>query len=194
MAEGRDYTDRELIALLRIGSPVAFNRLLDRYSSKIYRFSMSYLKDRYDAEEVVQEVFLKLWKIREELSPERPIDPLLFTIAKNGILNTIRKAKSEQAYLNYAALYPEKDILVDEELNFHELECAYLQAVNQLSPKRREIYKLSREKFLSNAEIADHLGISVKTVENQITSALAGIRRVLRSQGFSFLLFFELFT
>ncbi len=193
MAEGNDYTDSELVSLLRIGSSVAFRVLLDRYSSKLYRFSLSYLKSRCDAEEIVQEVFLKIWKIREELSPDKSFDSFLFTIAKNGILNTIRKEKSQKAYLNYSVLYPEKNVLIDEELNFHELERAYQQAVNQLSPKRREIFKLSREKFLSNAEIADHLGISVKTVENQMTSALTGIRHALRLQGFSLLLFFELF-
>lgn len=193
MAEGNDYTDQELVSLLRIGSSVAFKMLLDRYSSKIYRFSLSYLKNRYDAEETVQEVFLKIWKIREDLSPDKPFDSFLFTIAKNRILNNIRKQKSQKAYLNYSALYPGKDVLTDDELNFHELENAYESAVDQLSPKRKEIYRLSREKFLSNAEIADHLGISVKTVENQMTSALHKIRRTLRLHGFSFLLFFELF-
>jgi RNA polymerase sigma-70 factor (ECF subfamily) len=193
LADGKNNTDSELVALLKVGSSVAFNELLDRYSPKIYRFSLSYLKNRYDAEEIVQEVFLKIWKIREELSPERPFNSLLFTIAKNGILNAIRKAKSQQAYLNYSVLYPGENILVDEELNFHELEKAYEKAVEQLSPRQNEIYRLSRKKFLSNAEIAAHLGISVKTVENQMTSALAGIRHTLRSLGFSVLFILKVF-
>jgi RNA polymerase sigma-70 factor (ECF subfamily) len=193
LTERENYTDRELVALLNVGSPVAFNILLDRYSPRVYRFAMSYLKNRQDAEEIVQEVFLKIWKIKEELSPEKSLDSFLFTIAKNGILNTIRKARSQQAYLNYAVLYPEKKVLVDDELDFRELEKACKMAVDRLSPKRKEIYRLSREKFLSNAEIAAHLGISVKTVENQMTSALSEIRRTLRSLGFSFLFIFRLF-
>lgn len=193
MIEGKDYTDKELVSLLKAGSSEAFRILLDRYGSKLYRFSFSYLRNRYDAEEIVQEVFLKIWKIREELSPDKPFDSFLFTIAKNGILNTIRKEKSQKAYLDYSALYPGENILTDEELNFRELQNAYERAIDQLSPKRKEIYRLSREKFLSNTEIADHLGISVKTVENQMTSALAGIRQALRIQGFSLLLFFGLF-
>lgn len=193
MEEFRAYTDKELVRLLKEHSSFAFQRLLDRYSPKIYRFSLSYLKNKQDAEEIVQEVFLKIWKIREELSPEKPVDSFLFTIAKNGILNTIRKAKSERTYLNYSNLYPRESVLIDEELNFQELEKICQQAVDRLSPRRKEIYYLSREKHLSNAEIASQLGISVKTVENQMTSALAEIRRKLRSRGFSVLFFFELF-
>lgn len=193
MAGERYHTNEELVQFLKIGSTEAFGELMDRYSSRIYRFSMGYLKNRHDAEEIVQEVFLKIWKMREELLSDKSLDYLLFTIAKNGILNTIRKEKSQQAYLDYVSLHPGRNILVDDELNFRELQGAYEKAITQLSPKRREIFRLRKERFLSNAQIAAHLGVSVKTIENQMTSAIAAIRRSLRSQGFSFLLFFELF-
>ncbi len=189
LTEGKEYTDKELAGLLRLDSAVAFTILLDRYSSRLYRFSLSYLKNKEDAEEIVQEVFLKIWQIRQELSLDRPIEALLFTMAKNGILNTIRKQKSERTYLDYAALYPEKNILVDEEIDFRELEKVFRQAYEQLSPGRKEIFGLSRYQFLSNAEIAAKLGISIKTVENQMTAALAQIRRALHSKGFSLILF-----
>ena len=87
-------------------------------------------------------------------------------------------------YLNYIKLHPEKNVLLDDELNFNELESAYKEVVNKLSPGRREIFLLSRDQSLSNAEIAVKLNISIKTVENQMTSALSEIRRNLRSLGF----------
>ncbi len=193
MSEKPFHKNQDLILRLREGSPEAFRDLFDYYGKKLFHFSLGYLKDPHEAEEIVQEVFLKIWKSREFLLAGKSFDSYVFTIAKNAILNTIRKSKSEQVYLNYAKLHPGKNVLLDEELNFKELEKAYKNSVEQLSPKRKEIFLLSREKNLTNAEIATKLGISVKTVENQMTSALFEIKRNLRSAGFSGLIFFELF-
>lgn len=187
-------SDAEWIFALKEGNLKAFSELFDRYGKRIFRFSMGYLKSVENAEEIVQEVFLKIWNNRHELSAQKSFEAYLFTIAKNGILNSIRKSKSEQAYLNYAKLHPGKNILLDDELDFKELEKAYKSAVEQLSPRRKEIFLLSREQFLSNAEIADRMNISVKTVENQMTSALTEIRKKLRTLGFSAIIFFDLFV
>ncbi len=187
------HSNQELVLQMKQGSSAAFQVLFDRYGPKIHRFSLGYLKSTQEAEEIVQEVFLKIWNVREELKSDKSLDSYVFTIAKNAILNTIRKSKNEQLYLDYAKLNPGKNILLDDELNFLELERAYKQSIEQLSPKRKRIFLLSREENRSNAEIAAQLGISVKTVENQMTSALAQIKKELLSAGFSGLIFFELF-
>jgi RNA polymerase sigma-70 factor (ECF subfamily) len=187
------FLDADLIFALKEGSQKAFNQIFDRYAKRLYHFAIGYLKSVEESEEIVQEVFLKIWNNREEISLIKSFEAYLFTIAKNGILNTIRKSKSEQAYLNYTKLHPGKNILLDEELNFKELEIAYKQSIDKLSPKRKEIYILSREQSLPNAEIAKKMNISVKTVENQMTSAISEIRKSLRSLGFSGIIFFELF-
>lgn len=189
-----DYiSDADLILSLKEGDMKAFNKIFDRYGKRLYHFSLGYLKSSANAEEIVQDVFLKIWSNREELSVQKSFESYLFTIAKNGILNTIRKSNSEQTYLNYAKLHPGKNILVDEELDFKELEKSYKQSIEMLSPRRKEIYLLSREQSLSNAEIAEKMNISIKTVENQMTSAISEIRKNLRSLGFSGIIFFELF-
>lgn len=193
MNKNDHITEADLILSLKDGDMKAFSDLFDRYGKRLYYFSMGYLKSSANAEEIVQEVFLKIWNNREELSIQKSFESYLFTIAKNGILNTIRKSKSEQAYINYAKLHPGKNILLDEELDFNELEKAYRQTIEKLSPRRKEIYLLSREQSLSNAEIAEKLNISIKTVENQMTSAISEIRKNLRSLGFSGIIFFELF-
>ena len=186
-------SEEEWILALKEGNLQAFNELFDRYGKRLYHFSKGYLRSSENAEEIVQEVFLKIWDNRLELSAQKSLEAYLFTIARNGILNTIRKSKSEQAYLNYAKINPGKNVLLDEELNFIELDKAYHQVIEQLSPRRKEIFLLSREQSMSNAEIAERMNISVKTVENQMTSAIAEIRKNLRSLGFSGLIFFELF-
>jgi RNA polymerase sigma-70 factor (ECF subfamily) len=183
----------ELIVALREGNLQAFSQLFDQYGKRLYHFSLGYLKSAEEAEEIVQEVFLKIWNKREELSEQKSLESYFFTIARNGILNTIRKSKFEKAYLNYVILNPERNSLLDEELNFRELERAYHEAIDSLPPRRKEIYLLSKEQSLSREEIAVKMNISVKTVENQMTSAISEIRKNLRKLGFSGIIFFELF-
>jgi len=186
-------SETEWILALKEGDLVAFNHLFDRYGKRLFHFSIGYLKSAENAEEIVQEVFMRIWENRLELSAQKSIEAYLFTIARNGILNTIRKSKSEQAYLKYTKINSGKSVLLDEELNFTELEEAYNQVIEQLSPRRKEIFLLSKAQSFSNVEIAKKMNISVKTVENQMTSAISEIRKNLRSLGFSGIIFFELF-
>jgi RNA polymerase sigma-70 factor (ECF subfamily) len=186
-------SEEEWILALKEGNLKAFNELFDRYGKRLYHFSLGYLKSVADAEEIVQEVFMKIWVNRLELSALKSLESYLFTIARNAILNTIRKSKSEQTYLNYVKINPGKNVLLDEELNFNELEKAYHEAIEQLSPRKKEIFLLSRKQSLSNAEIAEKMTISVKTVENQMTLAISEIRKNLRSLGFSGIIFLKLF-
>ncbi len=193
MKKGDHIAEARLIIGLKNGELFAFNHLFDVYAKRLLAFSMGYLSSDIEAEEIVQEVFIKIWNNRDKLSPEKSFESYLFTIAKNGILNTIRKSKSENSYRDYVRLYPEKDVLVDEEFDFKELESIYLQSVEKLSPRRKEIFLLSREQSLSNAQIAAKMNISVKTVENQMTAALSQIRKHLSHFGFIGLFFYELF-
>ena len=193
MNENDPISETDLVLALQDSNLKAFGELFDRYGKRLYHFAVKYLKSSENAEEIVQDVFLKIWINRERLSAEKSFESYLFTITKNGILNTIRKSKSEQAYQNYVKLHPQKNVLLDEELDFNELEIAYRKVVDKLSPRRKEIFLLSRDRSLSYAEIAQMMNISTKTVENQMTSALSEIRRNLRSLGFSGIIFFELF-
>jgi RNA polymerase sigma-70 factor (ECF subfamily) len=182
-----------MVLALKEGNIRAFNELFDRYAKRLLYFSITYLKSEEEAEEIVQDVFFKLWTNRANLCDSKSIDSYLFTIARNAILNTIRKSKSERNYLEYIKVHKNKDFLLDDELDFNELNQAYQNAIEKLSPKRKEIFKLSREKAMSNLEIATHLGISIKTVENQMTTAIADIKKTLQSLGFSAIIYISLF-
>ncbi len=193
MDQGNRYQDKDLVVQLKSNSSSAFQALFEKYSQRIYRFSLGYLKSTQEAEEIVQDVFLRVWKAREELLVERSFESYLLTIAKNTILNTIRKANYEKAYLEYSSLHSNKNSLLDEELDFKELDRIYRRAIEKLPARRKEVYRLSRDNGLSNREIANELGISVKTVENQMTAALSAIKKELLSYGISGGIFFELF-
>ncbi|RIJ50465.1 RNA polymerase sigma-70 factor [Maribellus luteus] len=193
MPELKPNKTNDLLEQIQKGSPFAFQVLFDNYSRKIYHFSMGYLKNKQEAEDIVQEVFLKIWKSREELLAGTSFESFLFTITRNAILNTIRKEKYQQVYMNYVKLHLEKNVLLDEELDFNELERAYKKSIDKLPPRRKEIFILSRYRNFSNVEIAKKMDVSVKTVENQMTSALADIRQNLLKLGFSGIIFFEIF-
>ncbi len=185
MKENSSDDDKALVTGLRKDAVPAFQRLYEKYSHRLYAFAMGYLNDSAEAEEIVQEVFLKIWSNRETLDPGRSFNAFLFTMAKNAILNIIRKSNHRQTFLNYMQLCPQKDFLLEEELNYKELESLYQKAIEKLSPKRRQVFRLSREQHLSNIEIADHLGVSVKTVENHMTAALSDIRNSLGRSGYT---------
>ncbi|MCY1722047.1 RNA polymerase sigma-70 factor [Prolixibacteraceae bacterium Z1-6] len=178
---------------LKSGSYEAFNSIYFEYSKRLYAFAKSYIRNDSDVEEIVQEVFLKLWKNRAELKEDLSFDSYLFTVTKNAVLNTLRSKKYKDIYLQHQSLFPSKNVLLDDELNFRELEKSYLFVVDSLPPRKKEVYLLSREKLLSYNEIAEELGISVKTVDNHMTSALSDIRKKISSLGFSGLLFVTLF-
>nr|WP_262894940.1 RNA polymerase sigma-70 factor [Hymenobacter negativus] len=166
---------------LNQGDERAFDALFRHYSALVYRFSYGYLKSRTDAEEIVQECFLKIWEKREQLRDDVPLKAYLFTTAHNAILNQLRRQQQRNRFQTYTAgLAPGQ---VGNEVEFSELESLYQAALEQLPPKRREIFILSRQQGLSYPEIAQQLNLSVKTVEAQMTQALKFLRGYFQAHG-----------
>ncbi|NGM61797.1 RNA polymerase sigma-70 factor [Sphingobacterium sp. SGG-5] len=153
--------------------------LFFRYSEGVFGFILGVSKDYYIAEEVVQNVFILLWKKRTLLDKTRSLKSLLFSMAHNEMISLFRKQKSEHTKREnfYAAFPSELSEETEYEIEFKNLRELVDQAINTLPEKRQEIYRLSKEHGLSNKEISERLSISLKTVENQMTAA----RRTLRS-------------
>lgn len=158
----------------------AFDTLFFRYSEAVFAFVLSVSKDYYIAEEVVQNVFILLWKKRSLLDKTRSLKSLLFSMAHNEMVSLFRKQKSEFIKREnfYAAFPSEISQETEFEIEFKNLRELVDQVISTLPEKRQEIYRLSKEEGLSNKEISKRLSISLKTVENQMTAA----RRTLRSQ------------
>lgn len=185
-----------LISSIREGDAKAFDVVFKHYSDKIYRFSFGFLKSKEDAEEIVQEVFIKLWDNRSTLRLDTQFSSFLFTIAHHGILNQIRKNKNGiKAMTVKRAGQPVHNVHVEEELISSEYEQQAQAAISSLPPQRKKIFQLSRESHLSYSEIASELKISPKTVEVHISQALKDIRRHLVKVGItlSIVIFFRLF-
>jgi RNA polymerase sigma-70 factor (ECF subfamily) len=182
-----------LIKQLNNGSEKAFDQIYRIFSPRVFSFALSLLQDKQEAEEIVQDVFIKIWNKREELSLSGSFESYLLTISKNIVLNTIRKADYHRGYLKHKQNYPEPAPQLEEEINCRELETIYQKAIEKLSPRKREIFILNQRHSFSYDEIAQKLDISVKTVRNQMDSAYTEIKQLISSLGFTGILILAIF-
>lgn len=170
-------TERELIASLKLGDEVAFTALYKLYWAKVHNFSRLYLSSMDEVEEIVQEVFVKLWEARIFLKEDESFKGFLFIITRNLIFNQFRKSFNENAYkmtvLNSANI--EYDI--ESEMNATDLQIYIKKLISDLTPRQQEVFRMSREAHLSYKEIAMRLSISEKTVERHINEALKFLRK-----------------
>ena len=171
-------TETELIASLQRGSVIAFEILFENYSQKLYRFSYSYLKSEAEAEDVVQEVFLKIWQNRSSLKTETSFQSYLFTIAFHAIQKSFNKKTRQQKFqLDLFELLSAENSTLEEQLNFETLIARLDQLIEQLPTRRKEIFLKRKKEGISIQNIALEMGISEKTVENQITEAMHSLRK-----------------
>lgn len=161
------------------GDELAFKNFFEHYVKKVYQFTLGYVKHSDEAQDITQTVFIKIWEKRSLIDVTQSIDGFVFTITYRVIIDAIRQSSSKFSEKNrrefsdsMASSNRSEDLL-----ETHRLESLYEQSLRSLPPKRKEIFILSRHFGLSNREIGDRLGLSVKTVENQMTSALATLRR-----------------
>lgn len=170
------HNEGEMEALRR-GDTKAFASVFDLYHSYVYALSFRYLRSRDDAEDVVQHTFMRFWELRETFSYGHNIKNLLFTIAKNHILNEIRhRTLVEEKH---------KEILSDStdlegELFDHianvDFKKHLMKMIDQLPPQKRDVclYKIMNN--MNNQEVADLMGISVPTVKSHYTHAIKMLR------------------
>ncbi len=172
--------DRELYLKLREGDEKAFQILFRKYYQAMCHFANQFLTDREVAEEIVQEMFVKIWEKRQVLNIESSVKHYLFRSVRNHCLNQIQHEKIKK---QYAQKVKESAILeVNPDDYFLEIDLVKRieKSINSLPPKRREIFRLSREQGMKYKEIAETLDISVKTVEAQMGLALKYLRDELK--------------
>ena len=174
-------SNTELVRLLKRGDMKAFDIIYEKYSRRLYGFVFRYVKQDADTEEIVQDVFIKIWKSRTKIDVYSSFESFLFTIAHNAMVNLLKKRVTEQKYVKHVKslqIVNESYELTDE-IHYKELEQKFLGLLDELSPRQKEIFQLSREEGLSNKEIADKLGISIQTVKNHLVTTLSFLRNKL---------------
>ena len=184
----------KLISRLRNSDVKAFDQLFRNYSRNLYRFAFSLLKNKDDAEGIVQEVFLRVWNKRADIDSNRSFKSWLFTISYNLIIDELRLRLKEKEYLNHLEkFFNTQDIITENEADYNLLKTQIDEVMEKLPDKRKVIYRLSRVEGLSNKEIAEKLNLSVKTVENQINLALKFLKFSLGKDLLAATLFISLF-
>lgn len=174
------YTDRELLQLVANGDKGAFKQLFDLYKLKLFSFVLQMTHSRVDAEEIVQDVFAKLWESRAGLTSVDFPSKYIYTIARNKTLNHLTRLARDRRLLQQLWVNVSQQENPSEEL-LHARECQELisKAISQLSPQRQTIFELSREQGLSHEEIASRLGLSKSRVKNIIVEILKHVRDYL---------------
>lgn len=144
---------------------------------------MRYVKQNEDAEEIVQEVFVKIWEARNKIDAFSSFEAFLFTIAYNTTISLLRKRTNEKKYLEHLKSLQQPDHSPDliDEIHFNELNDRVQSLLNELTPRQKEIFQLSREEGLTHDEIAKKLDISVNTVKKHMGNTLAFLRAQIDS-------------
>lgn len=164
------------------GDQEAFRRFFNAFKNKIYSFSFSFTKSAEIAEEITQDVFIKVWTSRQSLAEIENMDAWLSTVTKNLCFNYLKKQALERKVASVLQQkQPLSDQNVEQYLSYKEKVIQVAEAVDQLSPQQRLIFSLNREKGLKNEEIAHQLNLSPNTVKAHMVSALRKIRSFLES-------------
>lgn len=169
--------DRILIIGLKYGDEMCFEKLLRKYYPRFRAYTYRLIHDQHQAEDILQNVFMKLWMNRLTLDENISIVTYLFVLTRNEILNHIRYSRMHPLASGDETV---KEEIVNNEFDFNDLYALLLNIIeNKLPERRREIFKMNRFEHLSPSEIARRLGLSTRTVEKHIELALKTIRGTL---------------
>lgn len=172
--------ERDLLVRLIGGDEEAFCELYARYKSRLLYFALKFVKSRDFAEDIFQDTFAVVWQSRRFINPDSSFSAYLYTIVRNRILNRMREMANEdrlkEHILTQAIDYSDN---TRQTILGNELKNLVKTALQQLTPRQRQVFELSREAQLSHKEIADALGISVNTVQEHISASLKLIRSYL---------------
>lgn len=176
-------SDAELARRMRLGDEKALEAIFRTHYAGLVGFVRRYVKGTEIAEELVQDLFLKIWSRRGSLGEIDSVKTYLYRAARNTALNHLRRRKLEHEWVEkeQAVVSEDPGHEGDESLSESELATAVRAAVDKLPPRCREVFLLSRDGGLTYGEIATSLGISIKTVETQMGRALKALRASLAS-------------
>jgi len=181
MTDYGKFNDSELTSLLKDGDRVAFNQIYYRHSVFLYHYAFNIIKDEDECTDAIQEIFVWLWINREKLNII-VLKGYLTAAVKYKLARVIQSSKRRNEILT--AGFDLEASFVDESLELKELKSVINDFVETLPVRAKQIFQLSREEYLTNKEIAGQLGISEKTVENQMTITLKKLKVFLGKRSF----------
>ncbi|WP_306349761.1 RNA polymerase sigma-70 factor [Flavobacterium sp. '19STA2R22 D10 B1'] len=174
-----EYCNNDHINFIRNGNEAAFEKVFKMYFKNLHAFAYTFMKNDDIAEEIVQNVFFRIWEKRDQLQIDDSLKAYLYRAVHNESLNHLKHLKVKSSFqLQYSDHMESSNSDASNEMIASELENNIQKAINELPQQCRTIFQMSRYEQLKYQQIADHLNISIKTVENQMGKAL----KVLRSK------------
>ncbi|WP_372936337.1 RNA polymerase sigma-70 factor [Seonamhaeicola sp.] len=177
-----------LFKQFKSGNEKAFEFFFNKYYNHILGFCIQFIYNENDAKNITQEAFLNLWEHRKNINKPKGIETYLYTYAKSKCLNAIRHNKVKENYKNNTLNKKEQTLNFEvlksmefDALSLNELQALIDKSINELPQKTKTIFIKKRFDNKKNSEIAEELGISIKTVESHMTTALKILRVKLAS-------------
>jgi len=178
MANYQSLHDLQLIDLLKEDDEAAFTEIYSRYAENLTGFASTKLYSLADARDIIHDLFVTLWEERRTLMVHRKLESYLFTLVRYRVIDKIRKNITKEGYAGMTSMLSQSyGPEVEGQIAAKELQQQVNSKLEELSPRVKEVYKLSREQHLSIKEIADKLEVSEQTVKNQLTAALGHLRQ-----------------
>ena len=175
--------EEELLHLLRKDDQEAFEEIYRRYYPKLRGYVLKFVKVPHHAEDIVQDAFLKIWEIRNSINPEKFFSGYLFTITRNLVFKFLKLASNNTDVLDEVliSVFP-GNVESENLLEWKELGEEIQQAIQNLSPKRREVFLLCKEEDMSYEDVSKMLGISRNTIKEHMVLAMKSIKSYLKSR------------
>lgn len=175
--------EKDTIRKIRQSDSKAFEKVYLEHHKKINTYIFQFIHNSEESLNILQDVFISVWEMREKIDEELPIQQLLYRVAKNKVLNYLRKSVNEKYYINYCKEnHSELDLSTEELIQYQELETIFRDCINNLPERRREIFLCSIDSGLSYKEISEKLNISENTIDSQIRNALDYIRKTVKAK------------
>lgn len=182
--------ERRLFMQIAEGNETAFSQIFNAYKRKLFAFTYRMVKQESVAEELVQEIFMKLWSNRFMLEKVENPNTYIFIIARNKTIDHLRKIANERKLVNELwQSISESRKLTDEIMEANESQRLIDEALATLSPQKQTIFRLSRYQGLTHNEIAEELNLSKSTVKNNMVEILKFLKTFLQNRNEAFLLF-----
>ena len=187
--------DSRLLKELKKGDHVAFKRIFELYSSQLFQFSLSYLKSKEAAEDIVQEVFVKIWNNRENIKTDKSFQSYLFTIALNSVRKYFNKL-SRLHELKHEILidFSKQKTDFDDVRDYQSLLDKLDELIHEMPEKRRAVFIKKKIEGKSLKDISEELNITTKTVEYHIAEAMKFLKKEFAKLQIQGLIFFQLFV
>jgi RNA polymerase sigma-70 factor (family 1) len=183
------YTDQELLGLLRSGDQSAYTEIYHRYKFILHQHAWNKLRNKEEAQDILQEVFTNLWSKRETINIGSNLSGYLYSAVRNRVLDHFSHNEVKLKYIDNIKPDLTQDVPTDHRVRENQLKALIEKEIAELSPRMREVFEMSRKQHMTYKEIAEQLGTSEETVKKQVSGALKVLRVKLGIFIYLFLLF-----